>query len=501
MSASDNTIVALSLLLCLLAAAAFVSPPLKATQTRRPFFATACSSHPSDNTRLHFSASWQSHVSTEVDASSALSELLQEIEQNSDSPPQLAFLFVGQTHASQFESLVQKAFCHLKPCRLLSVVGGGVVGDHQELDEPSMPSMALMAGRLPAGAQVELFSFNELLQPPPAPLSDYWNKLAAGDQKEKTQNNKASYILFADPWSPMEAIIEGLTSSHADAVVVGGISVPTTTQPTVAVDDRAMPQGSAVGVAFKGTLGLQAVVAQGCRPVGLVYTVTALERNCIVELDGQPALEVLESFVRQASTIDEQRQLGSGLVCGIASGDAQLENDYLIRQIVGFVPAKKGIQVAGSDVQVGDHFCFHVRDKTTAAEDLQLMVKRAQTERLFSTDNVGTPVAALQVSCVARGRGLFGAPNVDLNTLSELLITNDDAAAVVGGFYANGEIGPVGVAGFSTTDGGGTHLHGFTTVVALFCDYSSESNDDSSEFPEDGRATNASTDEPVDAWG
>ena len=162
------------------------------------------------------------------------------------------------------------------------------------------------------------------------------------------------------------------------------------------------------------------------------------------------------------------------------------DEDYLVRQIVGFIPSKNGIAVGGS-INVGDKFRFHVQDRTAALEDLRLMMKRAKTERLFD-ENVGQTVAALQVSCVARGRGLFGTPNVDLKGIQELV------DVPVGGFFANGEIGPVGIAGFSSTNDEGAFLHGFTTVAALICDYSSvdkETVDDKAN----------SVDEQADAWG
>jgi small ligand-binding sensory domain FIST len=167
------------------------------------------------------------------------------------------------------------------------------------------------------------------------------------------------------------------------------------------------------------------------------------------------------------------------------------QQDYLIRQIVGFVPSKGGVAISGTNVQVGDVIRFHVRDKTTASEDLELMVKRCQTERLLQDEaSKGAPVAAIQVSCVARGRGLFGVPNVDLSNVQELMA---EGKGTVGGFYANGEIGPVGLAGFSTTDNPGTFLHGFTTVVALLCDTSCS--------PTTKESKSALSDEQVDAWG
>jgi small ligand-binding sensory domain FIST len=137
-------------------------------------------------------------------------------------------------------------------------------------------------------------------------------------------------------------------------------------------------------------------------------------------------------------------------------------------------PQKKALVVAG-DFGVGDEVQFHVRDGTAALNDLDLMVQRMQTERLFvessrseamATRSSPIPVAAVQVSCVARGRSLFGRENADVDHIHRLL--GSDGA--VAGFYANGEIGPVGIAGIAEFDGSTTFLHGFTLVAAILCD-------------------------------
>ena len=412
---------------------------------------------------------WQSHVSTHPEATSALEKILRE---RTGDDPDIAFLFVSPIHAGKFPDVVKIASEKLgDKCRLLSIVGGGVVGENVEMDEPTKPGMALMTGVLPQGTDMELFSFNELKSPPPPVNDDYWKNLV---------DDESSVILFVDPWSPLDTIMESLSQS---SVVTGGISVPTGTGPTIAIDGEAMPQGSCVGLRFKGNMGVQAMVAQGCQPVGPSFTITACEGNIITELDSRPALKTLEDVANTASPV-EQKKISSGLVCGIAGVD---QEDYLIRQIMGFVPAKQGLAI-GSKVEAGDRFRFHVRDREAAEGDLELMIKRAKTERLFdSSRNHGNAVAALQISCVARGRSLFGQPGVDLAQIKELL---DEP--VVGGFYANGEIGPVGIAGFSSTSNAGTYLHGFTTVAAILCDYSAATTLDETGPP---------VNEPVDAWG
>ena len=422
------------------------------------------------------SSTWQSHVSTYPDARSALNKVLDDLDRSKSAD--LAFLFVAQFHAAQFEALVQQASARLPDaCRLVSVVGGGVIGDNIELDEPSKPGLSLLVGSIPNGLDdVEIFYFNELAQPPPPPESDYWSSLCSRDE-----SIPSSFLIFADPWSPVEHLVEALGSS---SIIAGGMSVSTGTGPTLAIDSDAKKQGSVVGVCFKRSLKVQVVVAQGCRPIGPTYTITSTEGNFILELDSRPAIRVLEEYLSSIESKAEQNAVSSGLVCGIQAKNT--DEDYLIRQMLGFLPAKGGIAVGGI-IQAGEKLRFHVRDKAAANEDLNLMVQRAKTERMFS-DCKGTPVAALQISCIARGREFFGVPNADLSRIKGLL-----EGGPVAGFFANGEIGPVGIAGITSTPDSGTYLHGFTTVVALLCDMGPSSRED------DGSST--SIGEQADVWG
>jgi small ligand-binding sensory domain FIST len=445
---------------------------------------------------------WESIVSTQPNITEAVEELIKKSCALEEEPPDLAFLFVSQYHASNFPIIVPRVYSFLnkdihdksrRRCRLLSVVGSGVIGEDQEWDEPSKPALSLMVGRhLPNLESMQLFDFNELHKPPPPSTSEYWTRFTQNSSRNQKNDDdgvlkSSAVLILADPWSPVEKLTSSLP---VEAVVAGGISCPTGTGPTVALDNECLQQGSLVGVCLPKGLNLQIVTAQGCRPVenDRVRTVTAAEGSVILALDGQPALSVLEDIV-QSST----KPL-TGIVCGIQTqepneeGDVESNrpsvesNDYLIRQIVGFVPTRKGIAVPGA-IHVGDRFRFFVRDKEAARQDLSLMLQRARTERTVYGQGLQPKswVAAWQFSCVARGRRFFGATNVDLEQTKALLARNTTTMnneknknpPAVAGFFANGELGPVGIAG--TPSGGGlyihrSHIHGFTTVVAYLCD-------------------------------
>ena len=92
---------------------------------------------------------------------------------------------------------------------------------------------------------------------------------------------------------------------------------------------------------------------------------------------------------------------------------------------------------------------FHLRDAVTSAEDLTAVLQR------YAMDNRENQAqGALLFSCLGRGENLYGRPNHDSGIFREQL-----GPVPLGGFFCNGEIGPVG---------GTTFLHGYTSSFAIF---------------------------------
>jgi small ligand-binding sensory domain FIST len=426
------------ILTCLIGSVVSWSPAISfSSRTQQPSMTTTSLPALSPIGEEVSSSSWQSHISTHPQAKSALQKVLNEV---GGGKPDVAFLFVSQPHALEFDSLVQLASSHFGPdTELISLVGGGVVGDNRELDMPNQPGISIFTGTLPEGAIFEVCN--------PSSMS-----LAPDDEN-------ADYLIFADPWSDVEKMVNRLPDNSVSA---GGISCPVSQdQSSLAYQNQGLPAGTVLAIKLSGSIGLQTVVAQGCRPIGdESLRITELyKKQVITKLNDKPALEVLQEVTNNASPEDHSL-IETGLLCGVASSDGK--GDYLSRQITGFLPSLGGIVVGTSNLKEGDKFCFQVRDGEIAQQDLKWMVDRAKAARLVG--GVGRPLAALQVSCVARGRGMFGVPNVDIAQIKEMLPNQP-----IGGFFANGEIGPVGISDSfgKNLQNKPSHVHGFTTVVAV----------------------------------
>jgi len=258
------------------------------------------------------------------------------------------------------------------------------------------------------------------------------------------------HLLFADPHSFPTSLLFAHLNAHAPGTavmggLVSGAAVPGLTR--LFCEGKVLESG-AVGVRLPG-LHARPVVSQGCRPIGDPYTVTGARDAIITELAGRPPLRLLEHIVA-GLPLHEQVLVSRGVHLGLAIDEYTAEyrrGDFLIRAVIGADQESGALQV-GDFVEVGATVQFHVRDAVTADEDLRESLLRAQVE--------GQPIGALLFTCNGRGRRLFDVPNHDAVIVSDLL-----GGVPVAGFFAAGELGPVGGKNF---------LHGFTASIALFVD-------------------------------
>jgi small ligand-binding sensory domain FIST len=262
------------------------------------------------------------------------------------------------------------------------------------------------------------------------------------------QPDDVAALLLADPYSfPVDGFVEQANDALPGLPISGGLAsgLRGAGSTRLIVDGRVRDRG-AVGVLFGGAVRGTPLVSQGCRPVGPVMTVTAAEGNVLLGLAGRPAVEKLEEVVAGLPP-EEQALVTTGLHLGIAMDEYVDEHgtgDFLVRGVAG-VEQDRGGLVVGDVVEVGRTVQFQVRDAAAAEADLKAVLAPAD-----AADAAG-PAGALLFSCTGRGAGLFGSADHDVLAVRAGLGTDS-----VAGFFAAGEIGPVG---------GRNHLHGFTASV------------------------------------
>ena len=200
-------------------------------------------------------------------------------------------------------------------------------------------------------------------------------------------------------------------------------------------------------------------MAQGCRPIGPTFRVVEGDRNVVTKVatqtsqdkaDEQTPLEALQELFQDLDETDRQLAQES-LFIGLAQSSFKQSlgrGDFLIRNLVGVDPKVGAIAIADR-IRPGQRIQFHLRDAQTAKEDLTTLLSAYRLEH----QQCIPPSGALLFACNGRGTGLFGAPNCDTEQFSRQL-----GPVPLGGFFCNGEIGPVGQT---------TFLHGFTSVFGI----------------------------------
>ncbi len=385
---------------------------------------------------------WASAVSIESDTASAVGEVVSGASRALDGGTlDLAVLFVSPHHVPAADAIAGALEEELRGAVVLGCSAGGVVAGGREIEQS--PGLGLTVASMP---NVSIRPFQCQMEDL-ASIGGTEDWLAALGVAAPPKG----LILLPDPFSiDAEAVLTGLDSALPQTVKIGGLASGGS-QP----GENALFLGSAVqrsglvGIALDGDLRIESVVAQGCRPIGEPMFVTGSDRNLVRQLDGRPAFEVLQELVDVLSPADlelAKHSLFAGLVMH-RNREEYGPGDFLIRNLVGVDP-ESGVVGIGGLVEDGAVLQFHLRDAATSAEDLRNVLQRHRDE------SAGSPCGGLMFSCLGRGAGLYGKPDHDTQVLRECL-----GPVPLGGFFCNGEIGPVQ---------GRTYLHGYTSAFALF---------------------------------
>lgn len=373
-------------------------------------------------------------------APAAAEELVRAIrEQLGSAPINVAFLFISIQHADQADALAQALRKALDPATFVGCTGEGVIATRQELE--TGPAASLWAAHLPG----------VIAQPLRLSFSSVHDQFSLRDWPEidVDGDTPSSMLLFADPFStPMQDVLAVLEERYPGTRALGGLAGggQDLGENRLFLDGEVYTDGL-VGVSLSGHLAVHSVISQGCRPIGERFIVTKSEHNVIHELGGRPALQCLQMVFSQLSS-EERAQAQRALHIGIAMDEQRshfTRGDFLIRNLLGADQQTEAI-VIGDVVQEGQTVQFQVRDAQSADEDLRVLLAASHPGAL--------PRGALLFSCCGRGKGLFGIPNHDAALLGEQL-----GAIPVAGFFAQGEVGPVGGRNF---------LHGYTASIAIF---------------------------------
>lgn len=384
------------------------------------------------------------------------------------SSPTLALLYITDHYAEHARALLAHLSAELPEITDWSgTVGIGIASNNVEyFDEPAL---VLMLCELPSD-QYRVFSGV-------APLGLGFEAHTA--------------LVHADAHTPdLTELIAELAERTDSGYLFGGLAASRSrvVQFAMAGDGNLKGQGAASGVfsgglsgvAFGAGIGLVSRVTQGCLPVAKAHLITAADKNVVLALDGEPALEVvlreLEVSLeqpREALQALRATLVGLSQPATMRSDNPTITrtgifgNDVMVRHIIGLDTARAGIAVAEL-LSEGMQLAFCQRNVQAARADLMRVCAEIREElepqemalesatALAASDAEAAPspargiAGAIYVSCAGRGGAHFGGPSAELQIIRRAL---GDVPLV--GFFASGEIAR-------------KHLYGYTGVLTVF---------------------------------
>lgn len=255
--------------------------------------------------------------------------------------------------------------------------------------------------------------------------------------------------LFPDPLSLFsEDVFQGVEEEMGGVPIIGGnAGEDGKHRMTFQWNESGSSCDSISGMYLTGRFSSIITIAQSCKPLSNRIVVTKSRGNTILELNHRPALDILLELLSKLK-IDKLEMAAALIFVGIPLEDGEGgDGPYLTRNIIGADPKRKSIAVS-TELREGDEIFFLLRHGDLAKKDLEETL-----ERIAPSVEEKKPRFGFYFNCCARGRSLYGSPDIDRLAIQQRL-----GPIPFAGFFTYGEIAPIGTRNF---------IHNFTGVLTL----------------------------------
>jgi hypothetical protein len=201
-------------------------------------------------------------------------------------------------------------------------------------------------------------------------------------------------------------------------------------------DDEVVSDGVSYAL-LSGEVQAGWAISHGCIPIGGERKVTRSEGNVIYEIDGKPALGVLEEYLPENALTDDRdwMRYAVSLALCFKAPSYMKDEEYVVRGVPRVRIADGSIAVQ-TEVQEGTSVWFSSRDKEKITTGFDRMAQQIK-EQLGGEK----PKLIFQFECATRGKMMF-RDQEKLQILKRFRQSLDPDAPWAG-FYTAGEIGPV----------------------------------------------------------
>jgi small ligand-binding sensory domain FIST len=278
---------------------------------------------------------------------------------------------------------------------LLLVGGSGVLSERGELEAESAATGLVWSGGTAEIGVIDAGSRDE-------GLCEGLESFLAG------RGGRTAVALFVPPGGFTPRAVQLLGQRRFGVPIFGGGAVGEPGVIAIGAGGE-LVTGRAVAMAIQG-LGVPRVrTAHSCRLLGPLRPITRAKGALVLEVGGEPALDLLTRF---GSSLKGQ-PLVFTVLAGALQDSEESRPDLLVRGVQGIDPAARGL-VVSDEAREGMLMTFGVCDGRAAQVDLERL------GRELARDIAGSlPLCALYVNCGGRGHNLYGRANVDTRILRE----------------------------------------------------------------------------------
>ena len=364
--------------------------------------------------------SFLSATSTKKDWQSSADDLLQQL---GDIPAEVnvAFIYATDDFSHEVNNLLEELKIKTNIKNWIGTIGKGICSSNQEFYEQA--AVTIMLADFPDDS---FTVFNGMENAPLATENSFGLNFS---------------LIHGDPRN-------GLVTEHINALpekigngyLIGGITSSSNHFFQIAND---ITEGDISGIVFNENVPVITGLSQGCTPISETHTLTKADQHIAISIDNRPALDVFKEEIGDVLSRNIDR--AAGYIFAAFPIQERDTGDYLVRDIIGIDEKNKHIAIA-DNMKNDSAIIFCKRDGQSAIQDMQRMLLDIK-KRLGKQKAKG----AIYISCLGRGKNLFGNDSEELKMISEEL-----GDIPLAGFYANGEIA-------------GDQLYGYTGVLTIFC--------------------------------
>jgi hypothetical protein len=199
-------------------------------------------------------------------------------------------------------------------------------------------------------------------------------------------------------------------------------------------DDEVVSDGVAYAL-LSGEAQASWDIGIGYIPIGGERKVTRSQGNVIYEIDGKPALEVLQEYIPDPALAEDWRRYAHSCVLCLRAPNYMKDEEYVVRTILS-VDATNGSATVQTEVPEGTSVWMTSRDQEKFTAGLDRMDERIKQEL-----GGNQPKLVFHFDCVSRGKLMF-RDQEKLQLLRQFHQAVGPEAPWVG-FYTFGEICPV----------------------------------------------------------